>query len=177
MKSDLTLVLGGARSGKSALAEKLARAAGGRLVYVATAQAHDTEMSERIEAHKLARKADGWTTIEEPLNVPSVLATASTADTILFDCATLWLTNHMLRESNLPEEKALLLQTLEKTGARVIVVSNETGLGIVPENALARRFRDEQGKLNQEIAEIAGLVVVVIAGLPLALKGALPEGL
>lgn len=169
----LSLVVGGARSGKSRLAERLVRAAGQPLTYIATAQAWDAEMAERIAQHKADRGA-GWTTVEAPQDLCGALAAARGA--VLVDCATLWLTNVMLAESDLAAEGRALLAALQAHPGPVVVVSNEVGWGIVPENALARRFRDEQGRLNQQIAALADLVVGVMAGLPMVLKGALPGG-
>ena len=169
----LTLVVGGARSGKSAFAERLITASGRARRYITTAEAWDDEMRDRIARHRQDRGA-AWTTVEAPLDLAAALAAAHPDEAVLVDCATLWLTNHLLAEHDLPTEISRLLTGLESCAAPVIVVSNETGWGIVPDNALARRFRDEQGRLNQRLAAEAQLVVTVIAGLPLALKGALP---
>lgn len=169
----LTLVVGGARSGKSTLAERLVCATGRPRRYIATAEAWDDEMRARIAQHRADRGAN-WTTVEAPLDLAGALAAARPAEVVLVDCATLWLTNHLLAEHDLAAEAARLLAALRDCPAPVTVVSNEVGWGIVPENALARRFRDEQGRLNQQIAAAADLVVTVIAGLPLVLKGARP---
>ncbi|WP_128515220.1 bifunctional adenosylcobinamide kinase/adenosylcobinamide-phosphate guanylyltransferase [Tabrizicola thermarum] len=169
----VTLVIGGARSGKSRFAEALVTASGLRRRYIATAEAWDDEMRDRIARHRAERGA-GWTTDEAPLDLATPLAAARAEEAVLIDCATLWLTNHLLADHDLAAETARLLNALAACPAPVVIVSNETGWGIVPENALARRFRDEQGRLNQRLAEVAGLVVTVIAGLPLVLKGSLP---
>lgn len=169
----LTLVVGGARSGKSAFAETLIAASARPRRYIATAEAWDDEMRTRIAQHR-ADRAGGWTTVEAPLDLPAALQTARPDEAVLVDCATLWLTNHLLARHDLAAETASLIAALAACPAPVVVVSNETGWGIVPENALARRFRDEQGRLNQRLAAEAALVVTVIAGLPLALKGTLP---
>lgn len=169
----LTLVVGGARSGKSALAERLVAASGRPRRYIATAEAWDDEMRDRIARHRLDRGSD-WTTVEAPLDLPAALADTTADEAVLIDCATLWLTNHLLADHDLPAEASRLLTALATCPAPVVIVTNETGWGIVPENALARRFRDEQGRLNQRLAAEADLVVTVIAGLPLVLKGALP---
>lgn len=169
----LTLVTGGARSGKSRFAEGLARSSGLSRRYIATAEAWDAEMADRIARHREDRGAD-WDTIEAPLDLGPALAAAPPASVTLIDCATLWLTNHMLAGHDLAAEADRLLAALAACPGKVIVVSNEVGWGIVPENALARAFRDEQGRLNQRLAAQAGLVAAVIAGLPLALKGRLP---
>lgn len=169
----LTLVIGGARSGKSAFAESLVLGSGRARRYVATAEARDDEMRDRIARHRRER-GDGWMTVEAPLQLPEVLAQVGRDEVVLLDCATLWLTNHLLAEHDLVAETGKLIAALTTCVAPVVIVSNETGWGIVPENALARRFRDEQGRLNQRLAAEAGLVVTVIAGLPMVLKGALP---
>lgn len=169
----LTLVIGGARSGKSAFAESLVVASARPRRYIATAEAWDDEMRTRIAQHQRDRAGD-WTTIEAPLDLPAALATARPEEAVLIDCATLWLTNHLLADHDLTAQSEGLIAALAACPAPVLIVSNETGWGIVPENALARRFRDEQGRLNQRLAHEAGLVVTVIAGLPLALKGTLP---
>ena len=169
----LTLVVGGARSGKSAFAEGLVTASGRARRYIATAEAWDDEMRDRIARHRDGRGA-AWTTVEAPLDLAAALAQAQSDEAVLVDCATLWLTNHLLAEHDLAAETAGLLAALAASPAPVVIVSNETGWGIVPENALARRFRDEQGRLNQRLAAVSGLVVTVIAGLPMVLKGRLP---
>ena len=169
----LSLVIGGARSGKSTFAEGLATGTGRPRRYIATAEAWDDEMRARIAQHQRERGGD-WTTVEAPLDLAAALALALQDEVVLIDCATLWLTNHLLADHDLPAETARLLDALATCPAPVVIVSNETGWGIVPENALARRFRDEQGRLNQRLAAEADLVVTVIAGLPMVLKGALP---
>ena len=169
----LTLVIGGARSAKSAFAEGLVSATTRPSRYVATAQAWDDEMRERIARHRLDRGA-GWLTVEAPLDLVSALAAATSAEVVLVDCATLWITNHLLADHDLDAMSSALVGALAACAAPVVIVSNETGWGIVPDNALARRFRDAQGRLNQRLAAEAGLVVTVIAGLPLVLKGRLP---
>jgi adenosylcobinamide kinase / adenosylcobinamide-phosphate guanylyltransferase len=169
----LSLVLGGARSGKSRLAEELAAASGQPRTYIATAQAWDDEMRARIAQH-VTDRGRGWKTIEAPLDLAGAITAAR--GVILVDCATLWLTNQMLAEADLAQLTAALLKTLSTSEHPVIIVSNEVGWGIVPDNALARRFRDAQGILNQRLAAQADLVVTVIAGLPMVLKGVLPKG-
>jgi adenosylcobinamide kinase/adenosylcobinamide-phosphate guanylyltransferase len=173
MLPGLTLVLGGASSGKSAFAEGLVKSTGRGLVYLATAQAHDAEMQAKLARHRTARGA-GWQTIEEPFEVGRTLATISGDKAILLDCATMWLSNHLLAENDLAEAEAGLMAGLALCAAPVVMVSNEVGLSVVPDNALARTFRDAQGQLNQKIAAKAGLVVNVMAGLPQVLKGTLP---
>lgn len=173
MLPGLTLVLGGASSGKSAFAEELVKATGRGLVYLATAQVHDGEMVAKVNHHRETR-GPGWHTIEEPLDVGRTLAGIGGDNAVLFDCATMWLSNHMLAENDLAEAEAGLMAGFALCAAPVVVVSNEVGLSVVPDNVLARRFRDAQGQLNQKIAAKAGLVVNVIAGLPQVLKGTLP---
>lgn len=167
----VTLVLGGARSGKSALAERLVLAAGPAPVYIATAEAWDDEMRSRIAAHKAQRDGQGWRTIEAPLDLPGALATVGDAP-VLVDCLTLWLTNLMLGGHDIEAATKGLMVALDRP-ALTVLVANEVGLGIVPDNALARRFRDAAGRLNQQVAERADTVVFTAAGLPLVLKGAL----
>ena len=167
----LTLVLGGARSGKSRFAEALVTRLPAPWVYVATAQAFDDEMRERIAEHRAGRAA-GWRTTEAPLDLAAALRDAGDAP-VLVDCLTLWLTNLMLGGADLEGAAAALDAALDRT-APTVLVSNEVGLGIVPENALARRFRDEAGRLHQRITARAGRVVLMVAGLPLFVKGA-PE--
>lgn len=170
----LSLVVGGARSGKSGLAERLVRSSSRPRHYIATAQAWDDEMRIRIAQHQTDR-GDDWTTHEAPRDLAPVLASIPADAVVLIDCATLWLTNHLLAEAELETEIVNLLASLADCPAPVVVVSNEVGWGIVPENALARAFRDHQGRLNQRLAAQAGLVVGVMAGLPMVLKGSLPE--
>lgn len=169
----LTLVVGGARSGKSRFAEGLVTATGRRRRYIATAEIWDDEMRDRIAQHQRDRGED-WITVEAPLDLPGALAMASRDEVVLVDCATLWLTNHLLAEHDILIQTEGLVAALATCPSPVVIVSNETGWGIVPENPLARRFRDEQGRLNQRLAHAAGLVVTVIAGLPMVLKGRLP---
>jgi adenosylcobinamide kinase/adenosylcobinamide-phosphate guanylyltransferase len=170
----LVLVVGGARSGKSRLAESLAALAPGPHLYLATAEPGDTEMALRIARHRADRAGTGWETRETPHDLAGALAAAR--GTVLVDCLTLWLSNRMLAGADPAAETEALVAALAAHPGPVIAVSNEVGWGIVPENALARAFRDAQGRLNQAVAAAAGLVVAAIAGLPLALKGSLPEG-
>jgi adenosylcobinamide kinase/adenosylcobinamide-phosphate guanylyltransferase len=165
----LTLVLGGARSGKSRHAEALIAARGPGL-YLATAEAGDAEMTERIAEHR-ARRGAGWTTVEEPLELAATLARHAAADRpILVDCLTLWLSNVMLAGRDLDAATGGLIAALPALAGPVVFVSNEVGLGIVPENALARRFRDAAGRLNQAVGAACQQVMLVAAGLPLVLK-------
>lgn len=167
-----TLILGGARSGKSRHAEVLASAIEGSPVYIATARPGDAEMAARIATHR-ERRGEEWTTIEEALHLPAALEQASHPDSIiLVDCLTLWLSNLLLAERDCEAAIANLIDVLEDCPGQIILVSNEVGLGIVPENELARRFRDIAGIANQRVAEICDEVVLVTAGLPLVLKPA-----
>lgn len=164
-----TLVLGGARSGKSRYAEGLVETAGGG-TYVATAEAGDAEMATRIRAHR-DRRGPSWTTIEAPLDLVEALHRADAAGRpVLVDCLTLWLTNLMLAERDVEAEAERLAAALPCLHMPIVLVTNEVGLGIVPENALARRFRDLAGQANQRLAATVERVVFVAAGLPLALK-------
>ena len=165
----LSLILGGARSGKSALAERLVTGSGRARHYIATAEAWDDEMRARIAQHHAQRGPD-WVTHEAPRDLAAVLAQIPAGAVVLLDCATLWLTNVLLAEGDIPGESAALIAACLDCPAPVVVVSNEVGFGIVPENKLARAFRDHQGRLNQQIARASGLVVGVMAGLPMVLK-------
>jgi adenosylcobinamide kinase/adenosylcobinamide-phosphate guanylyltransferase len=168
--AQLTLVLGGARSGKSAYAEQLLTGIPGPWAYVATAEAFDDEMHARIKHHK-SRRGAGWVDHETPLEIADTLANRTAELPTLVDCLTLWVSNLMHADRPLPEATDDLLSAISKRIAPCIMVSNEVGLGIVPDNALARAFRDEAGRLNQKIAAAADRVVFVAAGLPLTLKG------
>lgn len=174
MLPKLSLVLGGAASGKSAFAESLVRGASARRLYLATAEAHDDEMREQIALHRRARASDGWDTVEAPLCLGPALSAAAADQAVLLDCATFWLSNHLMAENDLQSAQSDLLSALDASAAPIVIVSNEVGLSVVPDNALARRFQRAQGALNQRLARRAGLVVLVTAGLPLALKGQLP---
>lgn len=168
----LTLVLGGAASGKSAYAEKAIQAVCPCPTYIATAQIFDEEMTQKVEQHQKMRGTN-WTTIEEPLDIATALKKAPQDIPVLIDCATLWLTNVILGDHDTKKQTASFLKAVTAFPAPVIIVSNEVGQGIVPDNALSRKFRNAQGRLNQEIATQADCVVAVMAGLPLALKGPL----
>ena len=166
----LTLVLGGTRSGKSAYAEGLFEGAAASPVYLATASAGDGEMAERIERHR-ARRGDRWITIEEPLDLAGALLRESRPDRpILVDCLTLWLGNLMGHDRDVEAAIAELVETLPALPGPVVMVTNEVGWGIVPDNALARRFRDHAGELHQRVAALADSVILVAAGLSLKLK-------
>ncbi|WP_417668894.1 bifunctional adenosylcobinamide kinase/adenosylcobinamide-phosphate guanylyltransferase [Roseibium sp.] len=165
-----TLVLGGARSGKSRFAEKLALKSGLNRLYVATSPIIDEEMRDRVALHK-AQRGDHWRTVEEEFDLVGVLTCEANAETVvLIDCLTLWLNNLVYRKKNVAEETAALCHALMHLKGPCVLVSNETGMGIVPENKLARSFRDDQGRLNQDIAAVCRQVVFIAAGLPLLMK-------
>lgn len=166
----LTFVIGGASSGKSAYAEKLMLGMAARPVYIATAQAFDAEMAEKIARHKDAR-GTGWHTIEAPVDLAGAINGASGAEGILIDCATLWLSNLMLAEADIDAAEAEAFDALDRCGCPVVIVSNEVGQGVVPDTPMGRRFRNIQGGFNQRLAARADRVVAVMAGLPLVLKG------
>lgn len=167
-----TLVLGGASSGKSKIAEAIVSQHNKRQVYIATSQVYDDEMRAKVKAH-IAQRGPDWHTIEEPIDLPQALSTLTADDTALIDCLTLWLTNLLMTEADLPKAEAALITALHACPASITMVSNEVGLGIVPDNALARRFRVAQGGLNQRLAAQCSTVIGVMAGLPFALKGRL----
>lgn len=166
----LTLVLGGARSGKSAYALELAMAASPPWIYVATAEAGDEEMRARIAEHQAAR-GEGWSTVEAPLDLPKALLAAATDTPVVVDCITLWLSNLMLGSRNADASVVALEMALKRREAPTILVSNEVGLGIVPDTPLGRDFRDKAGSLNQRLAELSGRVVFMVAGQPMTVKG------
>jgi adenosylcobinamide kinase/adenosylcobinamide-phosphate guanylyltransferase len=168
----ITLVLGGARSGKSAYAQREAETAtthGGKLVMIATGQAMDGEMAERIARHQ-ADRGPRWSTVEAPVDLAAAIADLTQKDIAVIDCLTLWLSNLLMRDADVAAESATLAVALKACNSTLWIVSNETGLGIVPDNALARRFRDESGRLHQQIAAVADRAFMVVAGLPLRLK-------
>ncbi len=169
------LILGGARSGKSRFAQQLAEKAAGNKIYLATAEAGDAEMAERIKAHRRERGA-GWETVEAPLRLAESLGQQADTDIVVVDCLTLWLSNVMLAGQDVDAAIAGLAEAIRKVNYPLVLVSNEVGLGIVPENLLGRRFRDWQGILNRVMAETCDGVVFMAAGCPLLLKpSSLPE--
>ena len=166
------LVLGGARSGKSSHAENLVARFAGPYIYVATAQVLDEEMRERVDKHR-ERRGSGWQTVETPLDLPGTLKELrSTGRPVLVDCLTLWLSNLLLQEDSDRHEERVeaLCRRIQEADHPLVLVSNEVGSGIVPENALARRFRDLAGFANQRVAEACRRVTLVVAGLPVKLK-------
>ena len=166
----VTLVLGGARSGKSSYAERITVAHPRGCVYIATAEIGDEEMAERVRKHQARREAH-WRTIEAPLELaPAIVSETGQGAAVLVDCLTLWLSNLMAAGRDPSREMEELVRALGQAGGPVVFVANEVGLGIVPDNALARAFRDHAGRLNQRMAEVANNVFFVAAGLPLRLK-------
>lgn len=163
------LVLGGARSGKTRHALALAESIGASRVYIATAEAGDAEMADRI-AHHQDERGPGWRTLETPLDLAPAIAATTDADVILIDCLTLWLSNTFFAERDLVTATADLVSALQAQPIPCILVSNEIGLGLVPETPLGRHFRDEQGRLNQRIAAAVPHVDFVAAGIALSLK-------
>ncbi|WP_323370694.1 bifunctional adenosylcobinamide kinase/adenosylcobinamide-phosphate guanylyltransferase [Sulfitobacter sp. F26204] len=168
-----TFVLGGAASGKSLWAERLAESYDRPLTYIATGQIFDDEVAARVQIHK-NRRDDRWVTVEEPLDLTATLTTARSEQVLLIDCATMWLSNHMMAGNDLAAAQAALIKALQTCPATWVIVSNEVGHGIVPDNKLARQFREAQGRLNIALAAEATLAVMVVAGLPQVLKGSLP---
>ena len=170
----LELILGGARSGKSRFAERLAADSGLAVTYIATSQPLDGEMTERIAHHRERRPAH-WTLVEEPLQLARMLREQAAANRcLLVDCLTLWLTNLLMLDdaARLAEERNALLECLDGLPGRILLVSNETGLGVVPLGELTRRYVDEAGWLHQAVAERAQRVAFMVAGLPMTLKDA-----
>ncbi|WP_186416942.1 bifunctional adenosylcobinamide kinase/adenosylcobinamide-phosphate guanylyltransferase [Bosea sp. CS1GBMeth4] len=165
----LTLVLGGARSGKSRHAEALIEALPPPWIYIATAQAYDDEMRARIAEHR-ARRSRDWQTVDAPVALPEAIRNVPAGQAILVDCLTLWLTNLLLAERDIAIATGELVAACRAASAPLVLVSSEVGLGIVPDNALARRFRDEAGRLHQRLASQAGRVVFMVAGLPMQVK-------
>ena len=168
--SEVMFFLGGARSGKSSLAQASAEGESGALVYLATGQAFDAEMAERIAGHR-ADRGPRWRTVDCPMDLPEAVSREAIAgQVVLVDCLTLWVSNLLLAEADMAAAQDALVTAVRRAAAPVILVSNEIGLGIVPDTALARRFRDDTGRLHQAIAAIADKVFFVAAGLPLRMK-------
>lgn len=165
----LAFVLGGARSGKSRHAEGIVERHPAPWIYVATAQAFDAEMTERIALHR-ARRGEGWRTLDAPLDLAGILQTVPEGRPVLVDCLTLWLSNVMLAGRDVEAESQRLAATLSRPRGPWVAVANEVGLGIVPDNPLGRRFRDAAGRLNQMVAAAADRVVFMVAGLPMSVK-------
>jgi len=172
--SQNTFVIGGCRSGKSAHAQALAEAIEGKKLYLATCVPNDEEMAERVRLHQ-EQRGKQWETLEEPIELASSIAKHSgDCDVILVDCLTLWTSNLLLSPDKAPQLNdacRALVQSLKTARCPVILVSNEVGTGIVPENELARRYRDEAGRINQQIAAVADQVIWMVAGIPVTIKG------
>ena len=166
---DLTLIVGGARSGKSAYAERLIRTSDPPWLYVATGQACDDEMKRRIAEHQ-ARRDDQWQTVEAPLELAGIIESLPPGRPALIDCLTLWLTNHMMSGCDPEEAGPVLTTALASRSGPTIAVTNEVGQGIVPIDAMPRKFRDAAGELNQAVASVAGKVVLMVAGIPMRVK-------
>lgn len=165
------LVLGGARSGKSRYGEQLAKDSGLEVIYVATAQAYDEEMVKRIAQHKLDRP-DHWQSIEEPINLPKIIEESSHVKSIiLVDCLTLWLMNLLEAKLDISTQVDILLSALDQSKGQVIMVSNEITMGVVPMGEMSRQYVDELGRMHQRIAELAQQVTLMVAGIPLSVKG------
>jgi|TARA_A200000113_G_C8778681_1_gene326822 adenosylcobinamide kinase/adenosylcobinamide-phosphate guanylyltransferase len=173
MQHHITLIIGGAASGKSLWAENYTLSATKRPLYIATAQPFDTEMEEKIAAHR-ARRTAQWELKEAPLDLVEALSGLTSESCALIDCLTMWLSNHLLADTPLEPLETDLLKALSICPAQLVLVTNEVGYSVVPENALARKFRTAQGQLNQRLAAAANKVVLVTAGLPLVLKSADP---
>jgi len=180
---DATLVLGGARSGKSSRALRLAEAQGAQRLFIATAEPFDVEMRERVQAHRLERGA-GWQTRECPLDLAGAIDDRAVdaepgrePAVLLIDCLTVWLGNLMHHRQDVDAACDALLEAMQRCDVPLVLVSNEVGSGLVPETPVGRRFRDEQGRLNQRLAARCARVELVVAGLPLTLRGGDPSGL
>ena len=166
----ITFILGGSRSGKSGFALRQSAIVAGRKAFIATAQALDDEMKERIERHRIERPAE-WKTFEAPLELQQTITRiGGQFEVVLVDCLTLWLSNLMLNERNVDAEIESLIAAAVSCPCPLFIVSNEVGMGIVPDNALARKFRDSAGALNRRMAEIAREVYLVAAGIPVKIK-------
>lgn len=165
-------VLGGAASGKSEWAEDHIESMGLRQIYLATGQIFDDEVKKRVDVHQ-SRRSDAWRTIEAPYDLAPALAELTSSDAVLIDCATMWLSNHLLAKSDLNDAQTNLISALRHCQAPWVIVTNEVGHGIVPDNALARQFREAQGRLNIALAAEAQIAVQIVAGLPQILKGKL----
>lgn len=167
-----SFILGGAASGKSVWAENLLISSSLNLVYLATGRIEDAEINLRVKMHK-ARRDSRWRTVEEPMDLAPTLVSLPADTPVLIDCATMWLSNQMMAEADLEQATQSLVQALRDCAAPWVIVSNEVGHGIVPDNKLARAFREAQGRLNIALAAEAELAVMVIAGIPQVLKGTL----
>lgn len=174
LNSEITLVLGGISSGKSAFAEGLVSNPDLRKTYIATGQNTDGEMARKIAAHQMRRGTD-WATVEVKTDIAGALENPTETDVFFLDCATFWLSNVMFSETHIENETTALLRAFETCPLPLVVISNEVGLGGISDNAMARKFARLQGQLNQDIASLATNVILVSAGLPMILKGQIPE--
>ncbi len=172
LSPQVTLILGGAASGKSSYAEQICLNSRKSRIYLATSQVRDHEMRVKIDKH-VVQRGDGWTTYEEELDLSPILDSLNQTQICLLDCVTMWLTNHLLAGNDLITAQDGLIAAISRCNTDLLVVSNEVGMGIVPDNALARQFREAQGRLNIALAAQADNVIQVVAGLPLVLKGTL----
>ncbi len=172
---NLILVIGAASYGKSNWAENFCIEAPRAPIYIATAQAFDSEITAKIAYHRESR-GDRWQTLEAPLDLVTPLSNAGENQIILVDCLTMWLSNHLLAQNDISAKSNQLVNACKNLACPTVFVTNEVGASVVPDNPLARRFQSEQGRLNQRLATISDLVVNVICGLPLCLKGTLPRG-
>lgn len=173
--SKTTLIIGGASSGKTKFAENLVLNYSSNPLYIATAQPHDNEMKRKIRKHQQSRITFNWETIEAYYDLAEKIDNLNpkSFDIVLVDCLTMWLTNHYLKGNDIPNELLRLLESIKRIQTNIVLVTNEIGYGVVPENKMAREFRDLQGELNQKIAINADNVIQVVAGLPVVLKGEL----
>ena len=173
MQHHITMVIGGAASGKSLWAENFALSATKQPLYIATAQAFDSEMKEKIATHR-ARRSARWDFKEAPLDLVGTLSGLTSESCALIDCLSMWLSNHLLAATPLEPLETELLTAINSCPAQLVLVTNEVGYSVVPENALARKFRTVQGQLNQRLARVADKVVLITAGLPIILKSSDP---
>ena len=171
----LTLVTGGAASGKSHYAERLIASSGLPKKYFATSQIWDDEMAEKVRAHRTSSADDGWDTVETGTDLTAAINTVSPGEAVLIDCATMWLTAIMMADGDTAKEVTQVLKALSQSPAPFVIVTNEVGQGIVPDTSMGRAFRNIQGRFNQAAARQADSVIAVMSGLPFALKGTLPE--
>lgn len=169
----VTFVIGGAASGKSECAEQLVYKSGQEMIYLATGQARDDEMRQKIHKH-VDRRGDDWSLIEEPIDLIGVLSKCDAGQIVLLDCATMWLSNLFEANSDIESQVIALCDALPNLPPKVIIVTNELGMGVVPDHPLSRRFREAHGRMNQKLAAVSNLAVMVVAGLPSVLKGQMP---
>ena len=172
-----TLIIGGASSGKTKFAEELTLKQGSRPLYVATAQPHDEEMKEKIKIHQKSRASHNWETIEAHYDLANKIDSLNLKlfDTVLIDCLTMWLTNHYLKDNDIFKESLKLISAIQRAQINLIIVTNEIGYSVVPENKMAREFQKIQGQLNQQIALEVQRVIQVVAGLPVVIKENVPQ--